>query len=386
MFNFTAAPPLSLYVHFPWCVRKCPYCDFNSHNIKNGIPEKSYIDALIGDLDQELSKVWGRRVISIFMGGGTPSLFSPEAVDTLLSAIRARLPLLPDAEITLEANPGTVEQQKFSEFRDAGINRLSIGVQSFDPDKLAALGRIHSRQEAIHAVEMAHKAGFTNLNLDLMFGLPGQSQAQALADVQTAVDLQPTHVSYYQLTLEPNTYFYRHPPTLPADELIWAIQCQGEEYLASSGYYQYEVSAYAKDQQRCQHNMNYWLFGDYLGIGAGAHAKVTDVNAKSITRTSKVKQPNEYLAKATQNAVVLSQQQLLPEDATLEFMMNALRLTQGFAVERFTERTGLPMTHIDSLLEKAQEYKWIERNHGCIKTTASGWRYLNNLLQLFMPD
>ncbi|WP_455204817.1 radical SAM family heme chaperone HemW, partial [Kaarinaea lacus] len=372
MFNFTAAPPLSLYVHFPWCVRKCPYCDFNSHNIKNGIPEKAYIDALIGDLDQELSKVWGRRVISIFMGGGTPSLFSPEAIDALLSAIRARLPLLPDAEITMEANPGTVEQQRFAEFRDAGINRLSIGVQSFDPHKLAALGRIHSRQEAVHAAEMAHKAGFNNINLDLMFGLPGQSQAQALADVQTAVDLQPTHVSYYQLTLEPNTYFYRYPPTLPADELIWSIQCQGEEHLAARGYHQYEVSAYAKDQQRCQHNMNYWLFGDYLGIGAGAHAKVTDVNAKSITRTSKVKQPNEYLAKATQNAVVLSQQQLQPEDAILEFMMNALRLTQGFAVECFTERTGLHMTHIDPVLEKAQEFGWIARNQSCIKTTASG--------------
>ncbi|MEW5755041.1 MAG: radical SAM family heme chaperone HemW, partial [Pseudomonadota bacterium] len=326
MFNFTSLPPLSLYVHIPWCVRKCPYCDFNSHEGRQAIPEQRYIDALLLDLEQDLPRIWGRKVISIFIGGGTPSLFSPEAIDRLLSGIRARLALIPEAEITLEANPGTVEAGKFAEFRAAGINRLSIGIQSFSDYSLQQLGRIHGRKEALAAAEMAHEAGFDNFNLDLMFGLPGQTLKDAGDDVATAIALEPSHLSYYQLTLEPNTYFHAKPPTLPNEDLIWAIQEQGQTALAEAGFGQYEVSAYARGEaRRCRHNLNYWQFGDYLGIGAGAHAKITEGARQSITRYWKLKQPEAYLEAA--NAVAFSggEKELARKDVGIEFMMNALR-------------------------------------------------------------
>src|SRR3990172_545076 len=313
MLNFASLPPLSLYVHIPWCVRKCPYCDFNSHEASSGrsrhpasrdisaslhvtIPEREYIDALLRDLEQDLPRVWGRIVPPLFLGGGTPSLFSPEAIDRLLSGIRARLPLDQNIEITLEANPGTVDVERFKGFRAAGINRLSIGIQSFDEEKLKALGRIHGRDEALRAAESARAAGFENFNLDLMFGLPDQTVEQALADIRTAIQLCPTHLSAYQLTIEPNTLFHARPPTLPDNDSTWDMQSQLQTELAAADYRQYEVSAYARPGYECRHNLNYWKFGDYLGIGAGAHAKITA--ASGITRLWKVKHPGEYLRTA----------------------------------------------------------------------------------------
>lgn len=386
MFNFVSQPPLSLYVHFPWCVRKCPYCDFNSHAVKAPLDEDRYIQALLRDLEQDLPKIWGRRVISVFMGGGTPSLFSPEAIESFLSAARARLGLHPDAEITLEANPGTVDYAKFAEFRSAGVNRLSIGVQSFNDDQLQAIGRIHGRKESIKAVEAAHYAGFDNINVDLMFGLPSQTVAQGLEDVATAVALEPSHISFYQLTVEPNTWFYHHPPTLPQDDVSWDIQTRCQATLQERGFGQYEVSAYAKDQKRCRHNMNYWQFGDYLGIGAGAHAKLTDVNAQHIERLSKARQPNDFMAGAGTEKSIASQNRLTAEDAGLEFMMNALRLNEGFAPPLFQERTGQPLTLVEAPLRQAEERGLIEWSIERIRPTEKGRLYLNELLQLFLPD
>ena len=296
--GFTAPIPLALYVHIPWCARKCPYCDFNSHEARGPVPESAYVDALLADLEQDLPRVWGRRIESVFIGGGTPSLFSAEALDRLLAGLRARLPLRPDTEITLEANPGAVEQGKFAEFREIGINRLSIGVQSFNDEQLQRLGRIHDRRVAFAAAEAAHVAGLDNFNLDLMFGLPEQTVEQALADIANAVALQPAHLSYYQLTIEPNTRFYQSPPTLPDDETISLMQERTQAELARQGYRQYEVSAYARETRRCRHNLNYWEFGDYLGIGAGAHGKLTDPAAGRIHRLWKLKQPRDYLAMA----------------------------------------------------------------------------------------
>lgn len=303
VFQLTTLPPLSVYVHIPWCVRKCPYCDFNSHEMKgrepkDALPEGAYVDALLRDLEQDLPRVWGRRVVSVFIGGGTPSLFSAEAIDSLLSGLRARLAINANAEITLEANPGTAEQARFSEYRAAGVNRLSIGVQSFDDDLLQGLGRIHGRREAIAAAEMAHAAGFDNFNLDLMFALPQQTPAQASEDVATAISLEPTHISYYQLTLEPNTLFHVQPPVLPDEELAWQIQQAGQYQLAQAAYGQYEVSAYAKPERQCSHNLNYWQFGDYLGLGAGAHSKISDAAQQSITRLAKQRHPQAYLETA----------------------------------------------------------------------------------------
>ena len=292
MLSFHAPLPLSLYIHFPWCVRKCPYCDFNSHEASGAIPEAAYVDALLADLQQELPAVWGRPIHSIFIGGGTPSLMSPEGLERLLSSLRALLGIGPEVEVTLEANPGTVEQQRFTEFRDAGINRLSIGIQSFDEEKLRALGRVHDRAEALRAAEAAHGAGFDNFNLDLMFGLPGQDEGQACADLEQAVALAPSHISWYQLTIEPNTAFAHHPPAVPEDELLWAIQQRGQETLAAAGYVQYEVSAYAREGALCRHNLNYWQFGDYLGIGPGAHGKLGWYGAgNSATRSDTWRRP-----------------------------------------------------------------------------------------------
>ena len=301
MFQFTALPPLSLYIHLPWCVRKCPYCDFNSHEVKsaNGeLPEMEYVDAMLKDLEQDLPRIWGRRVMSVFIGGGTPSLLSPEAMDRLLSGLRARLVINADAEITLEANPGTAEQEKFREYRALGINRLSIGVQSFHDDALQKLGRIHGRNEAIRAAEMAHAAGFDNFNLDLMFALPNQTPKQAAEDVATAIDLEPAHISYYQLTLEPNTLFYAQPPVLPDNDIAWQMQQAGQQQLGEANYGQYEVSAYAQPKRQCAHNLNYWQFGDYLGIGAGAHGKITDASQQNITRLAKCRHPQDFMTTA----------------------------------------------------------------------------------------
>ena len=401
MFQFNALPPLSLYVHFPWCVRKCPYCDFNSHEQRGEIPEERYIDALLADLESDLPRVWGRPVRSIFLGGGTPSLFSPRAIERLLAGVRARLALVPDAEITLEANPGTVaapahaalaafahpcaaEVERFRGYRAAGVNRLSIGIQSFNPIHLHALGRIHGRDEALNAAQAARAAGFDNFNLDLMFGLPQQTLAEALTDLRTALALAPTHLSLYQLTLEPNTLFHAQPPSLPDDDAIAAMQDVLQTELANAGFDQYEVSAYAQPQRRCWHNLNYWQFGDYLGIGAGAHAKITD--AAGISRQWKVKQPQDYLNKSGTPAVIGGEQRLKVDDAGFEFMLNALRLRHGFVPQLFEERAGLPLSRIGSALMCARTRKLIEASPDIIRPTPLGMRFLNDLTGIFLPS
>ncbi len=384
MFTFTNLPPLSLYIHIPWCVQKCPYCDFNSHEMGAGLLEKDYIDSLLADLEQDLPRIWGRKVISIFIGGGTPSLFSPEALDRLLSGVRARLSLTANCEITMEANPGTVEAGKFSEFRSTGINRLSIGIQSFNDDMLRRLGRIHGRKEAIRAAEQAHDAGFESFNLDLMFALPSQSAAMAAEDIATAINLEPDHLSYYQLTLEPNTAFHHNPPVLPDDELAWKIQQQGQEKLAKAGYEQYEVSAYAKVGKQCQHNVNYWQFGDYLGIGAGAHAKISDASQQNITRLWKVKQPAMYLGVASTSAVLGGQRVVTRDEVGLEFMMNALRLKEGFSTELFIQHAGLPIAQVEGVLKQLEEDELIKWGLHDIKTTERGWQHLDHVVQQFL--
>lgn len=386
MLSFHAPLPLSLYVHFPWCVRKCPYCDFNSHEAPGGIPEAAYIDALLADLQQELPTVWGRPIQTIFIGGGTPSLISPEGLERLLSSLRALLGFGPQVEITLEANPGTVEQQRFIDYRAAGVNRLSIGIQSFDSDKLKRLGRIHSREEAVRAAEAAHAAGFDNVNLDLMFGLPGQSDQQALADVQQAIALAPSHISYYQLTIEPNTAFAHQPPVVPEDDALWAMQCRGEETLAAAGYVHYEVSAYAREGFECRHNLNYWGFGDYLGVGPGAHGKITHAGEGRVERNWKQRHPQKYLATAQGETVIAGRRVLGREDLALEFMMNALRLRQGFDSRLFQERTGLPLSVLARPLERAVAMGLLEWQTQRILPTERGRNYLNELLQLFMPE
>jgi len=385
MFNFTALPPLSLYIHVPWCVRKCPYCDFNSHKSPDELPEDAYIDALIRDLEQELPSVWGRTIQTIFIGGGTPSLFSAEAYERLFSSIRALLPLSPHVEITLEANPGTFEAQRFSDYLDIGINRLSIGVQSFNDQSLTALGRIHDSAQAIKAIETAHKVGFENFNLDLMFGLPHQTEKSAMNDVATAIALEPSHISYYQLTLEPNTLFYQQPPTLPDEDPIIDWQIANQQRLDNAGYQQYEVSAYAKNKQQCQHNLNYWQFGDYLGIGAGAHGKVSDAAKQSITRTSKQKQPQAYIDSAGTKNVILTEEGIVKKDIGFEFMLNALRLTDGFPTPLFYQHVGLPISHIKQALEEAEQLELITYDIHSIRPTEKGQRYLNTLVELFLP-
>ncbi|MDE2088495.1 MAG: oxygen-independent coproporphyrinogen III oxidase-like protein [Gammaproteobacteria bacterium] len=384
MFDFAALPPLSLYVHIPWCVRKCPYCDFNSHAAGAELPEKDYVDALSSDLEQDLSQAQGRVLESIFIGGGTPSLFSPRGIADLLAVVRARLPLRPDIEITLEANPGTMEQGKFREFRAAGVNRLSLGVQSFHDDLLRRIGRIHGRDQAVRAVEAAHEAGFDDFNLDLMYGLPGQSAAQALDDARTACDLAPAHISHYQLTLEPNTLFHRYPPPLPDDDACWDMQRRCQALLAGRGYAQYEVSAYARPGHRCRHNLNYWRFGDYLGIGAGAHAKITRPGA--IARAWKLRQPREYLDSAGSAARIGDTVRISPADAGFEFMLNALRLTQGVGAGLFHERTGLPLAMFEAALMEARRRCLLEEDRDCLRATPRGYRFLNDLVGLFLPQ
>lgn len=385
MLEFSSPIPLAIYLHIPWCVRKCPYCDFNSHPALGPIPQRAYADALLADLEQDLPRVWGRRIESVFIGGGTPSLLSAEMLDRLLSGLRTRLPLRPDLEITLEANPGAVERGQFAEFRAAGINRLSIGVQSFDDGQLRQLGRIHNRREAFAAAEAAHAAGLDHFNLDLMFGLPGQTVAQALADIANAVALQPTHLSYYQLTIEPNTVFHHSPPTLPDDETTDQMQQQAQAALARQGYQRYEVSAYARPDRQCRHNLNYWEFGDYLGIGAGAHGKLTDPGSRRIHRIWKIKHPDDYLATAGSVAGIGGDAPIREADLPVEFLMNALRLVDGVPVELFSERTGLPLTVLEPALSQARERGLLEPDTQWLQPTELGQRFLNDLLPMFMP-
>lgn len=385
-FHFTALPPLALYVHIPWCLRKCPYCDFNSHPAGKKTPHADYLAALIEDLEQELPKIWGRTVESIFIGGGTPSLLSAAEVDRLLSDLRARLPLAPHAEITLEANPGTFEQEKFTAYRDAGINRLSIGIQSFNDLLLKKIGRIHSGTEARRAITMARQAGFDNINIDLMFGLPGQTIAQALNDLETALSFVPEHLSHYQLTIEPNTLFAHQPPRLPNDEMTWQMQLACQRHLAVAGYENYEVSAYARPSMHSRHNLNYWQFGDYLGIGSGAHSKLTDAHQQQIRRHWKIKHPREYIAHAAGNKRVGGEVTLDSGAAALEFMMNALRMPQGFASHLFRQRSGLPLTVIHDQLADAEQRGLIDYSADWIQPTVLGIQHLNTLLGYFMPE
>jgi len=377
--------PLSLYIHLPWCVKKCPYCDFNSHEVgRNTIREREYVDALIRDLEFELPRIWGRRIISIFIGGGTPSLFSAEVLEKLLAALHARLNFHPEIEITLEANPGTAEAEKFRGYRKLGINRLSLGVQSFNDEKLKCLGRIHDSDEAKAAIKMAQAAGFKNINIDIMFGLPNQKIDEALSDLQLTIDQGPNHISWYQLTIEPNTVFYSRPPKLPDDDYLWEMQLQGQQLLAGNGFRQYEVSAYATDGYQCIHNLNYWQFGDYLGIGAGAHGKITDATKNTITRYARHRIPESYLQKAGTESVITETRRLIREDLVLEFMMNALRLIEGIHPSLFNERTGLPLSVAQDQLTEAQERDFIEWNIEILKPTDFGRCYLNELMQLFL--
>jgi len=377
-----ALPPLSLYVHIPWCVRKCPYCDFNSHEVRGELPEQRYAQALMADLEQALPSAWGRRVHTVFFGGGTPSLLSARALDEILSGIRARLPLEPDAEITLEANPGTFEAEKFAQFRRLGVNRLSIGIQSFNDQHLQALGRIHDADEARRAVEIA-RASFDNINLDLMYGLPEQSVLEAEADISAAVEFSPQHVSAYHLTIEPNTYFHRHRPALPDDQVSADMQEAIEALLAEHGYAHYETSAFALPGYESRHNTNYWLFGDYLGIGAGAHSKISFRDR--IVRQMRWKHPREYLDRVTDAAI--QQENAVPaSEVPFEFMMNALRLIRGFPSHLFEERTGLPLRLVERELEQAEQRGLLERTHAHIGPTPRGQRFLNDLLQLFLRE
>jgi putative oxygen-independent coproporphyrinogen III oxidase len=362
-------------------VRKCPYCDFNSHEARAAIPEQDYVDALILDLEQALPLIWGRKIVSIFFGGGTPSIFSPQAIDHILSAVRARVPLVYEAEITLEANPGTVDEARFTGFRDAGVNRLSLGIQSFNSRHLAALGRIHDESQARSAAEIALKT-FERVNLDLMYALPEQSMDEAMSDVRIACGLGPTHLSCYHLTLEPNTPFYRTPPSLPDDDTSAAMQEAIEAELADRGFLHYETSAFAKPGKQCRHNLNYWLFGDYLGIGAGAHSKLSFHDR--IIRQSRYKHPASYLQKTSVGEHIEREQVLKPADLGFEFMMNALRLTEGFDAALFQERTGLPLSAVNQALSEAEAKGLVARDLVKIAPTLRGQRYLNELLQMFL--
>jgi oxygen-independent coproporphyrinogen-3 oxidase len=385
----TALPPLALYIHFPWCEKKCPYCDFNSHQIKDpssslkgGFDEQRYINALIADLETELPNIWGRQVHSIFIGGGTPSLLSAEGMDQLLCAIRARIPLEPGAEITMEANPGSVETEKFAGFAKAGVNRVSLGIQSFQDQQLKALGRIHNGTEAKRAIQIALDH-FKSVNIDLMYGLPNQSLEAAKADIETALSFKTPHLSLYNLTLEPNTYFANFPPKLPSDDEIDSIFEQNLDLLTKAGYKRYEVSAYAKKDQECKHNLNYWRFGDYIGIGAGAHGKISYPG--KITRQVRERHPETYMqAIETKGNALIESREITSKDLPFEFMLNSLRLTDGVDTHTFSERTGLPLSVISKGLETASKKGLLDENPSKLKATELGLRYLNNLQEIFL--
>jgi oxygen-independent coproporphyrinogen-3 oxidase len=379
--QFSALPPLALYIHVPWCLRKCPYCDFNSHEARGALPEDEYVAALLADLEFALPRVWGRPVLTVFIGGGTPSLLSVRALDALLSGVRARLPLAADAEITLEANPGTVEADKFAGFRAAGVNRLSLGIQSLNDRHLQALGRIHDAGEARRAAELA-LATFGNVNLDLMYGLPGQTLAEAGADIAALIALGAPHVSAYHLTLEPNTWFHRYPPAVPDDDTAAAMQSEVEARLADAGYEHYEISAFARPGRQCRHNLNYWTFGDYLGIGAGAHTKISFKN--NVLRQSRLRQPKAYLAQAGTAGAISEQREVSVAELPGEFMMNALRLNDGFDLDLFPSRSGLNIAGILPQLQAAEARGLLTRDHRRAAPTALGRRFLNDLIGLFL--
>jgi len=388
------APPLSLYVHMPWCVKKCPYCDFNSHGLRSAPPPYAeYVELLLADLDTDLAdfgaavrdhEIVSRPLISIFFGGGTPSLFAPELVARFLDGARARLPFAADCEITLETNPGTVEHGRFDGYLAAGVNRLSFGIQSFDDDKLRRLGRIHSAAEAEAAVKSAQDAGYANLNLDLMYALPEQTLDGALADVERAIALAPTHLSHYQLTLEPNTAFAANPPPLPDDDHAWAMQEACEARLAQAGYGQYEISAYAQPARRCTHNLNYWQFGDYLGIGAGAHGKLSDATAGSVRRRWKTRHPRAYMEAAAGPARIGGDNVVGADELPFEYMLNALRLVDGVPLADFAQRTGLPPERIAAPLAEGRRRGWLTGDHERLQTTALGQRFLNDVIASFL--
>ncbi|OGT14786.1 MAG: YggW family oxidoreductase [Gallionellales bacterium RIFCSPLOWO2_12_FULL_59_22] len=382
--QLSALPPLSLYVHLPWCLKKCPYCDFNSHEAQGELPEQRYLDALMADLEASLPLIWGRTVHSIFIGGGTPSLFSPQAIDRLLGDIRARLRLEPDCEITLEANPGTFEKHRFKAFRSAGVTRLSVGVQSFDDRHLKALGRVHDRAQALAAVEEAAQA-FDTFNLDIMYALPGQTLENLEQDMRQALALQPPHISIYHLTVEPNTYFAKYPPALPEEDIAYAMLDRITELTGVAGMDRYEISAYAKPGHRCLHNLNYWKFGDYLGIGAGAHSKLSF--AHRVVRQVRFREPRLYMDKALAGTPVAQDHEVSRAELPFEFMLNALRLREGFKLQDFSDRTGLPLTAIQAGLDEAERRGLIERDFARVRPTERGFDFLNDLQMLFLePD
>ncbi|QMT59266.1 radical SAM family heme chaperone HemW [Legionella sp. PC997] len=372
--------PLSLYIHIPWCIRKCPYCDFNSHKSPESLPEQNYVQALIADLKTDLEHFEAGEICSIFIGGGTPSLFSAQAYDTLFTELRRLLSFAEDIEITLEANPGTVEQQRFTEYRHIGINRLSLGIQSFNPEHLNTLGRIHDAQQAHRAIESARNAGFNNLNLDIMHGLPKQSVAQGIEDLKTAIAHQPEHLSWYQLTIEPNTVFYKEKPPLPSEDDAWHLEEEGFALLKESGFERYEISAFAQSTRQARHNLNYWLFGDYLGIGAGAHGKIT--TSEGILRTRKHRQPKEYLD--SNKPFLASRDIVTPQDLLFEFMLNTTRLEQPIPLELFTQTTGRPLSALLPKLKIAEQKKLITLTDAHWQVTAFGRRYTNDLQALFL--
>ncbi len=379
--HFKALPPLSLYIHIPWCVRKCPYCDFNSHEAKSDLLEQQYVAALIRDLELALPQIWGRKVYTVFIGGGTPSLFSAQAIETILNAVRMLLPLDVNAEITMEANPGTVEAEKFAGYRAAGVNRLSLGIQSFNDGHLKALGRIHGGNEARRAVEIAQQY-FDNINLDLMYGLPQQTVAEAEADVRTALAFSPQHLSCYHLTLEPNTLFHRYPPALPDDDTSSEMQQCIEQLLATQGYQHYETSAFAQPKKQSRHNLNYWQFGDYLGIGAGAHSKLSFHN--KVLRQMHHKQPQAYIEAVARDAPIQTEHEVGRDQLPFEFMMNALRLNEGVPATLFTERTSLSLLLVRRELEQAQQRGLLLVDLKRIAPTELGQRFLNDLLEIFL--
>ena len=377
-------PSLALYVHMPWCVRKCPYCDFNSHQLKSAVPDGSYIDALIRDFDLELPRLAGRRIDTVFFGGGTPSLFQPEDFSRLIGALRQRLAFADEVEITLEANPGTIERGRFAGYRDAGVNRVSLGAQTFAPRALELLGRIHSADDTHRAVAELRAAQLDNFNLDLMYALPQQTSEEAAEDVRIACALAPAHISYYQLTLEPGTVFHSRPPPLPDEDAAWQIQATGQRMLAEAGYVQYEVSAYARDGRRCRHNVNYWLFGDYVGVGAGAHGKLSFELPQRVLRTTKPKQPREYQEQVRRGTVIGDSAFIAVADLPFEFMLNALRLNEGFSLEDYRRRTGLELDSVAGRLAQAEERGLLVSRGDGWRPTELGRRFLNDLQASFL--
>ena len=381
--RFDVLPPLSVYVHLPWCVRKCPYCDFNSYEARGALADVVYVDAVLRDLKSELPYVEGRQIRSVFIGGGTPSLFSGEAIARLLEGIAAEVELAGDVEVTLEANPGAVEAGRFAAFREAGVNRLSLGIQSLRDDRLRVLGRVHDSREALRAVELARAAGFDNLNLDFMYALPGDDVTGALADLERGLELEPAHLSWYQLTIEPNTAFEHRPPPLPGDDAVAEIEARGRELLAAAGFGRYEVSAYARAGRQCLHNLNYWQFGDYLGVGAGAHGKVTLRRASAIERRARTRNPRTYVAVAGTPAACEAQRLELPRELALEFLLNALRLVEGVPEQWLVDRAGVPLDAIAGPRREALARGWLADEPGRLRPTAAGREVLNRLLELF---